>query len=49
LFEFGAPEEICTKAKPHIGTDKLRDIVRAIRERIVELGGEIRFNSTVKD
>ncbi len=49
FVEFGAPEEICTKAKPHIGTDKLRDIVRAIRERIVELGGEIRFNSTVKD
>lgn len=43
---FGAPDEILTKAKPHIGTDKLRNIVKAIRERIIELGGEIRFNTT---
>ena len=47
LTEFGAPEEILTMAKPHIGTDKLRSIVRAIRMRITELGGEVRFNSCV--
>ena len=47
--EFGAPEEILTKAKPHIGTDNLREIVVKLRERIVELGGEIRFLSPVEN
>ncbi len=41
--EFGAPSEIMTKAKPHIGTDKLREIVKNVRERIISLGGEVRF------
>lgn len=49
LEEFGAPEEILIKAKPHIGTDKLRKVVKNIRERIIELGGEVRFNSTLTD
>ncbi|MCH5195672.1 MAG: NAD(P)/FAD-dependent oxidoreductase [Oscillospiraceae bacterium] len=48
LVEFGAPEEILTKAKPHIGTDKLRDIVVNLRKRIIELGGEVRFLSPVE-
>ncbi len=47
--EYGAPEEILTKAKPHIGTDKLRGIVKAIRERIIELGGEVRFHAKLTD
>ena len=41
LFEFGAPEEILTKAKPHIGTDKLRLVVDRILKRIDECGGEV--------
>ncbi|WP_295087622.1 FAD-dependent protein [Ruminococcus sp.] len=45
LVEFGAPEEILYLAKPHIGTDKLRGVVKALRERVISLGGEIRFNS----
>ena len=45
----GAPEEIAYKSKPHIGTDKLRGVVRALRERIKELGGEVRFSATVRD
>ncbi len=49
FVEFGAPEEILTKAKPHIGTDKLRGIVKKARERIIELGGEIRFNCELTD
>lgn len=49
FVEFGAPKEVLTKAKPHIGTDNLRNIVKAIRERIIELGGEIRFNSPITD
>ena len=43
--EFGAPEEILTQAKPHIGTDKLRGVVKNLRQRVLELGGEIRFLS----
>ena len=41
--EYGAPKEILTTAKPHIGTDKLREIVKAIRQRIIDNGGEVRF------
>lgn len=43
LVEMGAPEEILTTAKPHIGTDKLRTVVKNIRLRIIALGGEVRF------
>ena len=49
LVELGAPKEILTKAKPHIGTDKLRDVVKAIRERITEFGGEIYFDTRLDD
>lgn len=45
LYEFGAPEDILTNAKPHIGTDKLRNVVRNLRNRVIELGGEVRFLS----
>ena len=49
LYEFGAPEEILTKAKPHIGTDNLRGVVKNLRRRICELGGEVRFLSQLND
>ncbi len=42
---FGAPEEICYNAKPHIGTDILRDVVKNIANEIVSLGGEIHYNT----
>lgn len=45
LAEFGAPDEILYLAKPHIGTDKLRDVVKRLRERVVSLGGEVRFGA----
>lgn len=45
LCEFGAPEDILTNAKPHIGTDKLRGVVKKLRNKIIELGGEVRFLS----
>lgn len=45
----GAPEEIAYSGKPHIGTDRLRDVVKNIRNKIIELGGEVRFNSKVTD
>ncbi len=47
--EMGAPAEILTKAKPHIGTDNLRNIVKNIRSKIIRLGGEIRFDTQVDD
>lgn len=48
LLEFvkhGAPDEILYNAKPHIGTDKLRNVVKNIRQTIIEHGGEVRFKS----
>lgn len=47
FVRFGAPEEIMVKAKPHIGTDKLRSVIRGMREKIIENGGEIHFNTKV--
>ncbi len=49
LESHGAPREILTKAKPHIGTDQLRNVVKNIREEIIALGGEIHFLSQVTD
>ncbi len=46
LSEMGAPEDILYKAKPHIGTDVLREVVKNIDRRITELGGEIRYKTT---
>ena len=45
LTLLGAPKELLTKAKPHIGTDKLRDVVKDLRKRIIECGGEIMFDT----
>ncbi|CAA7600351.1 Pyridine nucleotide disulphide reductase class-I [Acididesulfobacillus acetoxydans] len=41
----GAPEEIRFLAKPHVGTDILKNVVRRLREEIIGLGGEVRFRS----
>lgn len=45
FVEFGAPEEILYSAKPHIGTDKLRGVVKNLRERVLSLGGDVRFGA----
>ncbi|MBZ9689411.1 FAD-dependent oxidoreductase [Clostridium estertheticum] len=45
----GAPEEILYMGKPHIGTDILKSVVKNIRETIISLGGEVRFNSKLED
>lgn len=45
----GADEEILYKQKPHIGTDRLVDIVRNIRRQIEDLGGEVRFSTRLDD
>jgi uncharacterized FAD-dependent dehydrogenase len=41
----GAAEDILVDARPHIGTNKLPQIIEAMRETILNAGGEIRFNS----
>ncbi|MBY0425249.1 MAG: FAD-binding protein, partial [Cytophagales bacterium] len=45
----GSPENILYEAHPHIGTNKLPAIVAAIRESILQHGGEVHFNSKVTD
>jgi len=45
LRRFGAPQDILWRAKPHIGSDLLADIVRSIRREILSLGGDIRFGT----
>ena len=47
FVEFGAPERILWQAKPHVGTDLLCRIVKRIRQRIEELGGEVIFCATL--
>lgn len=49
LVDAGAPREILWDAKPHIGSDILPDVVTHIVERIVELGGEVRFRCRLTD
>ncbi len=41
----GAPDEILWQAKPHIGTDRLVEVVKALRMRIQELGGTVLFDT----
>ena len=45
FVRMGAPEEILYQAKPHIGTDHLRTVVRNLRMEIIRLGGEVRFET----
>ncbi len=43
-----APEEILYAHKPHIGTDVLRNVVVNMRQRIIEMGAEVRFESMLE-
>ena len=49
LAAHGAPANIPTNAKPHIGTDKLIGVLRSLREEILEHEGEIRFETRVDE
>lgn len=49
MLEFGAPEEIMTRAKPHVGTDILRRVVQGILDRIGALGGEVHYRTKLLD
>ena len=43
FIKYGAPEDIAYSHKPHIGTDVLRHVVKAMRQDIIALGGDVRF------
>ena len=49
LVQFGAGENITIEAHPHIGTNKLPQIIVAIREAIEEYGGEVQFSKKLTD
>ena len=49
FVQAGAPEEILYVSHPHIGTFRLVGMVEKMRETIIALGGEIRFQSKVDD
>ena len=44
----GAPEEIGVLSKPHVGTDRLRQVVQNLRNQIISLGGEVRFSTKLE-
>ena len=46
LVKYGAPAEITTQAKPHVGTDILMKVVQNVIDRIVALGGEVMYHTT---
>ncbi len=47
FVKHGAPEDILVNARPHIGTDNLKNVVKNIREEILSLGGEIYFETAL--
>ena len=49
FVEFGADPSILYVNKPHIGTDVLLTVVKNIRNEIIRLGGEVRFEQLVTD
>lgn len=49
FVEFGAPEEILWSWRPHIGTDKLAEVVKNMREEIKRLGGDVLFSCCLTD
>lgn len=49
FVECGAPEEIMYIKNPHIGTDNLRKVIVNMRNKIIDMGGEFRFNTKLTD
>lgn len=49
FVHFGADEAILVEAHPHIGTNKLPQIIVAMREAILKAGGEVHFNTKMTD
>ncbi|MGE5404003.1 MAG: FAD-dependent protein [Candidatus Saccharibacteria bacterium] len=49
FVRFGAPPEITFLKKPHVGTDRLREIIKGMRREILGMGGRIYFDARVTD
>ena len=49
FVRFGAPEEIKYLSKPHIGSDNLKNVVKAMREYILSQGGRVLFHTRLED
>ena len=49
FVRFGANPEIMYEQKPHIGTDVLRGVVKNLRNRIIELGGKVLFDTKLEE
>lgn len=49
FFQHGASEDILLDTHPHVGSNKLPNIVKSVRETIISNGGEVHFNSLVTD
>lgn len=49
FVENGADEDILIDARPHIGTNKLPHIIEGMRNRILDMGGEVHFETKVVD
>ncbi|MDE7426958.1 MAG: FAD-binding protein [Muribaculaceae bacterium] len=49
LHTYGAQESILIDAHPHIGTDRLPGVIKAIREAIIAAGGRVQFNTRVTE
>ena len=49
FVENGAPDEIMYLNKPHIGTDVLRQVIVNMRNKIISMGGEFRYNTKLTD
>lgn len=49
LVDAGAPKEILVSAKPHIGTDRLRLLLKNLRNEIIRLGGSFMFETRLDD
>ncbi len=47
FHQHGASRDILVDAHPHIGTDKLPDVIKAMRNTIIDCGGEVHFNTRV--
>jgi uncharacterized FAD-dependent dehydrogenase len=49
MVDMGAPADILVEARPHIGTDRLREVVVNLRDRLIEMGCDVRFESEATD
>jgi uncharacterized FAD-dependent dehydrogenase len=49
LVRHGAPADVLIDAHPHVGTNRLPQVVQALRATIVDCGGEVRFGTRVTD